>query len=319
VNKPNYSWPSCSEDIVAQIKAKESTLKIVLKTKNETEILDQWLEHHLNIAGDFNVLVFDNGSTNPKTFDIYGKYRDRINLFGFYENHNLIHNTDYFSKFYQALRESCKFYTFIDTDEFLYFTDGNVLLSDSDFMDVLNRTSDNHIFLGLWSFNVPGNRDLFYISDISNRYSSGLKGGKPLISSTYDLKGFINHNIQLYQNNSQIEPVGGLLVCHLNMLDRERRIMINREKILAHKFLNNHDEIDAMILSNDFSKLSGNLANYIKEIVQCRDQEWTVRDQPPSGCFKINIDRSITFSDEKAHIKLLEFTSQCSLGWSKMT
>jgi hypothetical protein len=65
-------------EAVAQIKENESTLKIVLKTKNETEILDRWLEHHLKIAGDLNVIVFDNGSTNPKTFDIYKKYLYRI-------------------------------------------------------------------------------------------------------------------------------------------------------------------------------------------------------------------------------------------------
>jgi hypothetical protein len=313
-----YNWPEQSQDIIQIVESKNSVFKIILKTKNETEILDEWLEHHLNIVGDHNVIVFDNGSSNKKTFEIYNKYINRINLFGFYDNHNLVHNVEFFSEFYESLRKSCKFYSFIDADEFLYFTDGNVLFSDIEFMNVLNRANEEATFFGLWSFNVPGNKDIFYITNAANTYSSGLKGGKPILSSKYILKGFINHNFQLYHNNSYLNPMGGLLVCHLNMVDRKRRIMINREKILAHKFLKDNNEIDEIILNNNLSKLTGNLSNYIKEIIHCRDQKWTTYTDPPAGCFKINADRSVIFSNENAHAKLVDFSRNCSVHWNSL-
>lgn len=312
------TWPDDLDTICEIVKSQDSIFKIVLKTKNETDILEDWFQHHLNIVGNLNIIVFDNGSTNRKTFEIYEKYLTRINLFSFHENHNLVHNTQYFLKFYQALQDSAKFYSFIDADEFLYFTDGNSCLSDREFINVLNASSPDTIFFGYWASNVPGNKDIFYISDINNRYISNLKGGKPIISSKYKLKGFINHNIQLYENNPYIQPTGGVLVCHLNMVDKDRRIMINKEKILAHKFLNSTDEIENVLLNIDSYNLSGSLSVYIKEIIKCKNDTWLRIEQALPGCFKINEDRSIDFGDELSHKKLLDFKMNCREHWSAL-
>jgi hypothetical protein len=312
-------WPQQLEDICRIVKSQTSIFKIVLKTKNETDLLENWFEHHLSIVGDLNIIVFDNGSTNKRTLEIYKKYRAKINLFGFHENHNLVHNTTYFSQFYQALRESSKFYTFIDADEFLYFTDGDSCIPDQEFITVLKNASDETTFFGLWAANVPGNKDIFYISNSSNTYTSNLKGGKPIISSKFDVKGFINHNIQLYENNSFIKPSGGVLVCHLNMFDKNRREMINIEKILAHKFVKNISDIDNIISDNDLSGLSGPVLVYIKEIIKCRTENWTPIEHPMLGCFKIHQDRSIEFSDEKSHKVLMDFKNNCGVHWHNIT
>lgn len=314
----NLSWPSDSLSICHLVKLKKSIFKIILKTKNETDLLDKWLQHHLSIAGDGNVIVFDNGSTDERTLNIYKNYRDRIHLFNLKINHNLIHNTEIFSLLYGAIQQSSKFYTFIDADEFLYFTDGFTVASDNDFLGMLDEAPDDINFFGFWALNVPGNKNIFYLNDISSRYSSCLKGGKPIISSVYNVKGFINHNVQFHSNNPSLKITGGLLVCHLNMVDKNRRIMINREKILAHKFLRTNEDIDSLILSRDFSLIEGPFLTYIKEIVKCTEENWLPMDSPAKGCFQMNEDRLFIFGDDVTRLKMRNISADCVSFWANL-
>jgi|GEM_PF-1639018 len=55
-----------------------STLKIILKTKDEDGLLEHWILYHASIVGFENLVIFDHSSTSEKVKDIYKKYADKL-------------------------------------------------------------------------------------------------------------------------------------------------------------------------------------------------------------------------------------------------
>lgn len=69
-----YDWASQSALVCELISSQHRFIKIVLKTKNETALLDWWLQHHLRFGDNCSIVVFDNESTDLAVFEIYRKY-----------------------------------------------------------------------------------------------------------------------------------------------------------------------------------------------------------------------------------------------------
>lgn len=309
-------WPDDKAKICDQVRGDKRFLKLVTKVKNEGESLQDWLEFHTDAAQNYGIIIFDNGSTDELTWELYEQYRDHIQVFNFGVNHNLIHDVSVFSELYSSLRDSSDFYAFIDADEFVYFTDGVICTKKP----LLNSSLplDGSVYFGFWAINYPGNKDIFYISDVGNRFSASLKGGKPLLHSSVNIRGFVNHNVQLSEYMPEVIPRGGVIICHMTKLNKERRIKINRQKIMAHKLIETDKEIDEVLKSGNIFGYEGPLLTYLKEIIECQKTDWKELYSPPPGCFKIGVDGRIIYADKSAKEQMFEFVESCQNVWLRI-
>ena len=95
------------------------TLKIFIMTKDEHDLIEDFIIYHGELIGYENLVIIDNGSTHQKVLDIYKKYSDRINLH--YElGFEGMKQSDYMCKYFDMYRNKCKFVLGFDTDEFIY-------------------------------------------------------------------------------------------------------------------------------------------------------------------------------------------------------
>ena len=308
------NWSTNAEEICCEIRKCVSQIKFILKTKDDFELLEEWILHHLKIAGSGNLIIFDNFSTNSFVYDMYSKYEKVIKVFRWDINHNLIHNVDYCPNLYTALRDSSNYYSFLDTDERAYWTNGNQFYSNENFLKSLENIGNDIVFPGLWLINHPGSSNIFNISDISTRFKSELNGGKPLISSKAEIKSFINHNVQLLQNNSHLKIQGGYIVCHLLHIHQARRARLNVSKCIAHGFCKSEDEIEQIISSDNFNQLSGSFRTYVQEIVDSRNIKLVNISEPQHGQLQVQSCGLLKFGSIDAKTALELFVNNSSFG-----
>ena len=258
-------WPADMVAICDRIAGTRADLKIVLKTRNERELLEKWILHHLPIAGPQGLVIFDNGSTDPEVLATYARYGHLVQVFGWDLNHNRIHNATLLRPLYQALRASCRHYAFLDTDEFAFWTDGERLQADGLVARLATHDAEL-VYPGMWWEHLPGG---------SGTYAPkvDLAWGKPLIGAAVDLEGRINHNVQLVQANPGLRLRGGFVVCHHALDDAERRIRVNIDKCVAYGWAADAEEIDAIIAAGRIDELPTRFRFWVRQIARLRTED----------------------------------------------
>jgi hypothetical protein len=260
---PIPSWKDHKEILCKKMIANKSVLKIVLKTKDEVVHLQAWIDHHLKIVGPENLIVFDNGSTSDEVRDIYSRYSDIkvVRYDGAVDN---IHHTRLFPELYEGLRQSSSFYAVIDTDERLVWVDGDRYFNDSEVVRFLQNEHSGNSFPGFWLQNILGWSNRFAFNTRED-VISGLKWGKPIISSKLNVSGFINHNIQLGSDAFR-SPRANIFVLHLNRLTPTQRIDANVRKLISLGLVPSDSSAQSIVESDFLMFREGNPRNYVKEI-----------------------------------------------------
>lgn len=312
------NWNNDAYQICEIVASRHAQVKVILKTKNETSLLSDWIEHHTSIFGDDGVVIFDHMSDSSETFKLYEKFKDRVPIFQYSGMIDRIHNADKFIDLYRSIRSSCDFYSFIDTDEFLFWYEvGGELISDS---RVINRilNSNEKIIPGIWVNSLPLIRNTFLYSFSEGRMQAGLRGGKPMISSGLDVSGFINHNNQLSPSVFSSCATANLVVHHLKNYSPEQRVKSNLEKLRNYNRHNGVLEpfglvgesftIDDILKIDPGSLRGKNAGIYISEIKYLSDINNTVDIGKRFGNFATLRDGRLFFSDMKDKHEIDSFT-----------
>jgi hypothetical protein len=114
-------WNLDRQEIICKLSNNKSLLKIILKTKNDPEMLTEWIPHHFKNLRPSSIIIIDNGSDNPDCLNFYRRSPHGIIIFRYNGFHNNIHDTVIFDDLYKSLESSARFYTALDTDERLVF------------------------------------------------------------------------------------------------------------------------------------------------------------------------------------------------------
>lgn len=100
---------------------------VVLLIKNENRYLKEWLDWHLNLGFD-KVYIYDNGTTESVD-DIVSEYsndiKDKITIIDWSGSFNNVQE-DAYNHFLENYKENVRWGLFIDSDEFLRFTDESI-------------------------------------------------------------------------------------------------------------------------------------------------------------------------------------------------
>lgn len=260
------SWDNDRSNICEKISSSQATLKILLKTKDDLFFINDWISHHRKIVGSANLYIFDNESTEPKLLEYYRSIEADISVFQFTGFHNDIHDDTKYPELYDAIRSSCDFFTFLDTDERLVLVKNGQWFSDGEIIGFLNKHKSAPIIPAAWLANIPGSREIFFFGEKIDDLTFGLTNGKPVLSANANAHGFLNHNIDASSAFDGSEPPLNLFVLHLNKLSAEQRIRSNLNKLKARNIIHSNVTIDELLLVDTTNISDENSRDYIEEI-----------------------------------------------------
>jgi len=189
--------------------------KIILKTKNEDDLIDIWIRYYSKMVGKENLIIFDNNSTSQKVLDIYKEHCiETIQI----KSPNSIHSYHNNKSFYDDLFAKYDWFSILDTDEFLCVYK-NGLFSAEDVTELL-ANSDKQVLGSIWldQMHVGDSKEYFKI----NQSSHNKKYGKSVYKTSY-LKISNTH----YGHNILCEDAfleSGLFLLHVSRTNPEIRI-----------------------------------------------------------------------------------------------
>ena len=194
------------------------TFKIILKTKNEDDLIDIWIRYYSKMVGKENLIIFDNNSTSQKVLDAYKEHGIEIKKIDVPNNVHHYHlNVD----FYENIFSGCDWFAVLDTDEFLcVYKDGK--FSTDGVLDVLGNTS--HKVLGsTWLRQIHSGESVEYFK--INKSNHNRDYGKAIFNTSYqeirDYKNVIyGHNI--FCKDACLDS--NLFLLHLDRTNPEIRI-----------------------------------------------------------------------------------------------
>jgi glycosyltransferase involved in cell wall biosynthesis len=250
------TWENAHDQISQRIATSRGFLKIILKTLDESSLLESWIEHHRRIVGLSNIIIADNGSTDLDVLSIYEKYFPDLLVFQFEGFHNFIHDRKLFPQLYEALAASSEYILFLDSDERLIRIDGDASFSDTSIVDEIRRRKPAAAIPTTWLFNASSSTEVFSIGSHIKYLTNNLKWGKPIRRSSISLPGPLIHNYQFPASVFADNHASNLFLLHLVNYSREQRLKANRNKLIARGFADRtmtYDEIVSLLKmeSND--------------------------------------------------------------------
>jgi len=247
-------WSIDSSDICAQIETSIAPLKLCVKVKNESLLLEQWIEHHANIVGYQNLIVADNDSTDQNTLAIYKKYEHLLTVFRFKGPHNHVHWHPRFGDFFSSIKNTSTHFSFIDCDERLIWIEDHRWSADNTIVARLSSHRDGKIIPATWLINTFQSFENFSLLDTEGRpfLTNNLKWGKPIMSS--DIVGLNEgiHTAQLADFGVSCDFGTHLFLLHLTQFP-EQRVRVNRNKLLSRGVIDESvlaEEIPNIALQN---------------------------------------------------------------------
>lgn len=219
-------------------KGKDTLLKIILKAKDEPELIDAWITHHARIVGLENLVILDCGSEDPSYLEKLSWYSRHILTFTYKKYYNDIHATKSNSSFFKFIARNTKYVAILDADEFLVGRYGDYL-SPKRVKGIL-REEEQELFCCTWlncTFRdsvIEGKLPSGLLVDTSSdMIRSGTVAGKSIARSNvlFDI-GHLGHNLHVSDVMKRItsSSFGKLFVLHLKGLGEE----VTRRRVIMH-------------------------------------------------------------------------------------
>ena len=206
------------------------------------------------------------------------RYKDDVvfsRYAGFVDN---IHRVSIFPELYAALRASANYYSFLDTDEFLAWLEHDLTVIRDHRVVERIANSGVPVLPGTWLSNVIGFGDRFFVDVGGRGLGQGFKWGKPVIASSVEVSGFINHNVQLDRSAYGDRIPTNCIVFHLNRLSVKQRIGTNLHKLAALGALPQEARLQDVLLMELHDLPHGNIQLYVREIQELAGRPEVVAD-----------------------------------------
>jgi len=194
-------------------KGTNTQLKIVLKAKDEIDLIDHWIHHHESIVGRENLVILDCQSTSQSYLDKLHHYSKDILVLNYRKYYDSIHTTRSNKKFYEFLSREAKYVTVLDADEFLVGKE-NDALSGKYVQSILEQFSGK-VLPATWLdavLHLPVGTDHGFDSQISldinfGRIKNNTVAGKSIAASSclFDID-HLGHNLHVKKVKDNINP-----------------------------------------------------------------------------------------------------------------
>lgn len=216
---------------------RDTLLKIVLKAKDEPELIDAWVSHHARIVGYDNIVILDCGSVDPVYLAKLKYYSEKLVVLKYGRYYDHIHSTRSNHAFFQLLARNCRYLTVLDADEFLVARQGDVL--SPRFVKSLLRSADERVICGTWlngaveSLAGPSEQIEMKVDISDTMLRNGTVAGKSIARFDQIFAiGHLGHNLHVQEVMARLSggSFGALFVMHLKYPGRE----VGMRRILSH-------------------------------------------------------------------------------------
>jgi len=243
------SWSDAYQDWISYgrnagltyAQGKNTQLKIVLKVKDEPQLIVKWIEYHASIVGYENLLILNCGSRDSKFLEILEEYKSKIIIFDYEAYYDYIHSIPLNVHFYAFLKKNCRYFTVLDADEFIVgYKDGN--LSRSGVIDIL-ESGDENVYAGTWITNskylpttqcgsIDFNSPIAFSLNHESLIDGTIRGKATIKTSIVSKIIHAGHNLAVSDVVAQVTPgsFGKLFILHIVNPNPE----LIRERSLKH-------------------------------------------------------------------------------------
>jgi hypothetical protein len=307
-------WDTRHRDICAYLEEFPAPLKILLKTKNDPFQLEAWIQHHLKIVGEKNLIIFDNMSDDPDVLSIYRRYCDVVSIFRFSAHHNHIHHVHIFADLYVSLEKTTGYFIVLDTDERLVLFENDNYYADRRIIEYIQANEGFDFFPGTWLQNTDWDPTILVCGNGEWALGNGLAWGKPLLRAKADhIGGFMNHNIQLDRQLFRLPFKANIFVLHLSHLSPRQRIAANMTKLFAYGLAMPGDTPETIAAKN-IEGAPDIHARYVREIrvllAPSDDVETHIRAELRDGCLKLTNEGTISYHGATEKMALDSFMNE---------
>jgi hypothetical protein len=299
----SIDWQEDRDAAVRAIKAKRGRISILLKTKDDAYCLEEWIEHHAAIVGMSNLIIFDNNSTDERAKAILARHQPDLLVLRFDGFHNDLHVPEKIPELYAALSESFEYFLFLDADELLVVIRGHRWYNGARVGEYLAALGETPVIPAPWLYGAPRFPNLFKFGRRESDLYNDIRWGKPLLSTRLNLRGIINHNIQIDRSHYPEAFPCGLFVLHQAHVSPAQRIRSNLKKLVARRFAMPGETADEVLRRDLAGVEDRNIHLYVSEIARLRTIPEPSRDEQPrltAGHFILRPDSKIEyFGDEE--------------------
>lgn len=303
-------WSVNSEELCARIERTRSTVKIVLKTKNDPFFIERWIKHHAKIVGGENLIIFDNMSDDPNVLSVYRRYRERVEIVRFSGSHNDLHHSLLYKELYRSLARSSEFCVFLDTDEYLILIENDKYYDDDRIITFVSDNKAYDLFPSTWLWNANWSPVQFSCGTGAADLADKLACGKPLIRSDAIPTGYFNHNFQLSSKIFAPPFKTNLFLLHLAHLYPQQRISTNINKLIS-RGLARADDSPAMFAkrSDITDKVAASYVKEIRDFLALNECQNPGRSTLKPGCLELSLNQTISYYSNVERKAINDFIS----------
>jgi hypothetical protein len=269
---PVYKWDTDKRDIVDRLRS-TATLKLCVKVRDEPLLIESWIRHHGNIVGFENLVVADNGSTDAETLSVYDRYGEAVTIFQFDGPHNDIHWHPRFLEFFEIIKRTCTYFSFIDVDERLVWIDHNSWVADGSIVEKIAACSDRtSIIPTTWLINTLNSFDTFSLLDTeaNPHLKNNLRWGKPLLPAHLVGLEVGIHNDQFDRFVFSTDFGVSLFLLHFTQFPY-RRISVNRNKLISRGVVGNDVTSEDIVAMSFDGHPDASVARFVAEMKKMYD------------------------------------------------
>ena len=213
--------------------------KIILKTKNEDDLIDVWIRYYSKMVSKENLIILDNNSTSQKVLDSYKEHGiETIQI----KSPNSIHSYHNNKDFYDDLFANYDWFSILDTDEFLcVYRDG--VFSVEGVLELLSN-SDKQVLGSIWlsHMHVGDSKEYFKINKVPYIYApkNNKKHGKAVYKTSYSKIKQTHYGHNILCEDAFLES--GLFLLHVDRTNPKIRIKNCLDMAMANT-IEEHPEI----------------------------------------------------------------------------
>ncbi len=292
-------WDQDKEAIAERIRTRHGFFKIILKTLDEPIFIEHWITHHADIVGLQNLIIADNGSTDPRVLETYASFGADLVVFQFKGFHNNINDRRTFRPLYDALSVSARYVAALDTDEFLVLLDQGEWRSGLPLAEWLEELSPDGLVPCTWLQNYPGERHVYRCT--AGDLAENVRWGKPVTPASFLEGGFLIHNQQFPAANYRRPIATNLFLLHQTRLSKEQRLRTNRNKLVARKFISPATSYEDIVALDPHASRDPTVVRCHEEIrtLLARPQEDSLPDDSvPPGHLRLQPNGGIAFAGQ---------------------
>jgi hypothetical protein len=251
--------------VLARIAGSRAPLKILVKTRDDPFFVGDWIAHHAALVGAGNLVILDNGSSDPGVLATYAGLRGATPILRVDGYYNDVHRPARCPDLYEALRAGSDHFLFLDTDEFLASSDGTTLRAERAALAPLGQGLPGDFVPTTRLDCVALYRDRFVIGTAGAALRRQLKWGKPIVrSGSSGWPELMNHNLHV---RGALAPHAcpGFFILHFNHLSPEQRIRNNVNKLVGRGFMAPDEPLEP-VLARPVPDGAWMIAIYLDEI-----------------------------------------------------